>query len=106
MRCCHLLKIYAERLSILTDFAKRARADIGGSVRKIKSTFDELEVGCGRQDSYRLSNRENEVETEPNVLRYVDSHEFSDTMYDAVRFKLVLDTLIDIVERIETYTPQ
>jgi hypothetical protein len=45
-----------------------------------------------------------EVEIVPNALRYLDSHELIETKGNPVRFKLILDTSIDIVEKIEANT--
>ena len=80
-------------------------ADICNRIMKIKDTLFELEIGYGKYvvtEEYPPSGYE--VEIVPNALRYLDSHELVDTKGNAVRFKLILDTLIDIVEKIEAKT--
>jgi hypothetical protein len=66
----------------------------------------ELEIGYGKYvvtEEYPPNGYE--VEIVPNALRYLDSRELTDTKDNAVRFKLILDTLIAIVEKIEDHTP-
>lgn len=76
-------------------------ADICSRIVKFKGTLYELEIGYG----IRVLGTRNEIKTEPNAIRYLDSQQLVETKGNALRFKLILDTLIDIAEKIETYTP-
>jgi hypothetical protein len=79
-------------------------AEICNKIREIKDTLFELEIGYGKYvvtEEYPPNGYE--VEIVPNALRYLDSRELTDTKDNAVRFKLILDTLIAIVEKIEDY---
>jgi hypothetical protein len=46
-----------------------------------------------------------ETKIETNEARYVDSQSLHETKGNAERFRLIIDTLIDIVEKIEKLTP-
>lgn len=59
-----------------------------------------------RQKIMLIKNFNLEINTNnSNVAYYVDFHSISATKQEAARLRLILDTLIDIVEKIETYSP-
>jgi len=61
-----------------------------------------IEVGCLYE--YSTQGSSHNVE-ELGLTHYFDKRTFSETKGDAKRFRLIIDALIDIVEKIETYTP-
>lgn len=71
-------------------------SSIQKEIMNIKSTLHELEIGYGKPLGTSV-----EIEIEPNAFRYVDSQSLTCIKGNAVKFQLILDTLIDIVEKIE-----
>jgi hypothetical protein len=45
------------------------------------------------------------TEMKPDEAHYVDTQTLGRTKGDVERFRSIIDTLIDIVEKIEAYTP-
>ncbi|MDQ1278741.1 MAG: hypothetical protein QG670_1, partial [Thermoproteota archaeon] len=77
---------------------------IRNKIKNIQDTFYELEIGTANWKSYPWS--PNKIDIEPNVIHYVDSRSLKETKANAVKFKWILDTLIDIVEKLEKYNSQ
>ncbi len=72
-------------------------SDICEKIRKIGNSFYELEIGYGTPplgSAFYL-------QVEPNVVRYLDTQRIEDTMTNPEKFKMILDVLIDIAEKIE-----
>ncbi len=95
-------------------------SSIQNRLRNIKDNLCSLEIGYGHLsgidkveikpngvayiDSRSLSETLR-MELMPNVLHYIDFRSYAETVLNLDSFQYILDTLIDIVERIESYTP-
>ncbi|MDQ1280823.1 MAG: hypothetical protein QG670_2086, partial [Thermoproteota archaeon] len=77
---------------------------IRNKIKNIQDTFYELEIGYGKFHSYPWP--PNKIDIEPNIIRYVDSRSLEETEANAVKFKWILDALIDMVEKVEKYNSQ
>jgi len=81
-------------------------SSICNRIMNIKDSLYEMEVGHGHWKPVYGTHKWGriEIEIEPKA-RYIDSQSLQKTKGNAPKFKSILDTLIDIVEKIETYTP-
>lgn len=77
-------------------------SSIRSRLMKIKVTLFDMEIGYGKHTGFGFSHK---VEIIPNVAHYIDTLSFPRTRRDPEKFQFIVDTLIDIVERIESYTP-
>jgi len=80
-------------------------SSICNRIMNIKDTLYEMEIGYGKYLRPRSWRDHPEMQMEPNEVRYIDSRSLSKTKRNALKFKSIVDTLIDIVEKVETYTP-
>jgi len=76
-------------------------SSICNRIMNIKDSLYEMEVGHGKP--VHGKHKWLQIEIEPNVARFIDSRSLQETKGNALKFRLILDTIIDIVEKIETY---
>lgn len=61
----------------------------------IKDTLFEIEIGYGKHiGAFK-------VEIMPNIAHYIDTRTLQETKWHPERFRLIIDTLIEIIEKIE-----
>jgi hypothetical protein len=80
-------------------------SSICNRIMSIKDSLYEMEIGYGKLGYGKHKWLPIGMEIEPNAVRFIDSRSLQDTKGNAVEFRLILDTLIDIVEKIEAHTP-
>ena len=73
-------------------------SSIQSRLMTLKDTLGYMEIGCGEYvGTFK-------VEIMPNAAHYVDSRSLRETKFDP-KLQLIVDTLVDVIEKIEAYTP-